>query len=128
MQIIQQMEMLHVWRETMKTDLIGKTYTLDWDNIDKDVLYRRLHEIHQNHTNTRKLVFRQSPSKSGYHIRGYLHGNACIPRLRFELQDDARRLCHDIFNRPDYVHDVLWDRKIVQGKVLKAGDWHEYHE
>jgi len=112
----------------MNLEFKAKTYTLDWDDIDKDVLYRRLHEIRKNHINTRKLVFRQSPTKSGYHIRGYLHGNASIPRLRFQFQDDPRRLLHDLFNRPDNIHDVLWDRKTIQGKVFKAGQWEEYHE
>ena len=110
----------------MNPNFMAKTFTLDWDNISLDEVFKRLRAIRSNYTNVRELVYRVSPNKSGYHILGKLWGYSNIPRLRFELGDDPRRLLHDIFNRPDNIHDVLWNRKTIEGKVYKAGKWIRY--
>ena len=116
----------HEGATLVNPEFIAKTYTLDWDNITLDECLYRLHFIRKNHSNTKKLEYRLSPSKTGFHVRARLHGNACIPRLRMEFWDDPRRLLHDIFNRPDNIHDVLWDRKRIKGKIYEAGEWITY--
>ena len=112
----------------MNLEYRDRYLTLDWDDIDRDACIHRMQAILEDYSNVKELLFRQSPSKSGWHIRVILHANTNVPLMRFKLQDDPRRLLHDIFNRADYVHDVLWDRKTIQGKTFNASEWERYHE
>jgi len=103
----------------MNVDTRGKYLTLDWDNISIDEAFKRVGRICVNYTNVRKLVLSRSPIK-GFHVRVYLHGDTNIAMMRRELEDDGVRLANDISNRPDYLHDILWSAKTVNGVRFKA--------
>lgn len=98
----------------MNTSYMAKYFTLDWDNISIDEAKRRCDFILKNYTNVQELVLSLSPTK-GFHVRCYCYGLTCVAKMRNELKDDGRRLVHDILNRPDNIHDVLWSRKTVCG-------------
>lgn len=104
----------------------GKYLTLDWDDTTYEECMDRLEKLHLYHSDIKKLVYRQSAGKRGYHVQCWFNCNVSIPLMRFKLQDDPRRLLHDIFNRPDYIHGILWRRKTIEGEVYEAGPWLEY--
>lgn len=103
----------------MKPDFKSKYLTLDWDDIDIDEAYDRCNYIFNNYANVQKLVLSQSPL-SGFHCRISLYGASCVADLRREWKDDGLRLVHDLLNRPDHIHDILWSRKTVQGLVWES--------
>lgn len=85
--------------------------SLDWDNINlQDALVRFLGII--DSPNTKSAVLSRSARK-GYNCRINTLFPVLVAKYRFNLGDDPRRLLHDLFNRPDHVHDILWNRKTV---------------
>lgn len=111
----------------MNTDFKGKYFTLDWDNISIDEAKRRCDFILKNYTNIQKLVLSLSPTK-GFHVRCYCYGNTVIAKMRRELKDDGRRLVHDLLNRPDNIHDILWSRKTISGIVWEEKELRVYEK
>lgn len=105
----------------MNIELKAKHFTLDWDNISIEEAYRRCQYILDNYANVRELLLSLSPTK-GFHVRVHLYGASYVARMRNEMKDDGNRLIHDILNRPDNIHDVLWSRKTIQGIP-----WEERH-
>lgn len=103
----------------MRLDQKGKFITLDWDNISIVEARRRTNFILDNYANVRKLVLSLSPTK-GYHVRLYCYSDTLILPMRKALKDDGRRIIHDIFNRSDNIHDILWIRK-----TDSRGTWEE---
>jgi hypothetical protein len=98
----------------MSPDYKAKYLTLDWDNISIDEAYARVKYICSNYANVRKLVLSLSPTK-GFHVRISLYSNTNVALMRRALKDDGNRLIHDILNRPDNIHDILWSGKTVSG-------------
>ena len=100
----------------MNVDTRGRYLTLDWDNISIDEAYRRVRYICKNYANVSQLVLSLSPTK-GFHVRLSMHSDTNIAAMRRELKDDGNRLVHDLLNRPNHIHDILWSRKTVSGIV-----------
>ena len=96
-----------------------KYITLDWDNIGIDEEKKRIDLICKEHPNFTRLVLSFSPTK-GWHCRvnfNYFVHNAS---LRRRYKDDGRRLVNDLLNRDNHAHNILWTRKVIQGKVYKS--------
>lgn len=104
----------------MNLDKKAKYLTLDWDAISYNEALKRVYYI-KKQTNVRKIELSLSPT-NGFHVRVSLYGNSNILLLRRAWKDDGRRIIHDIFNRPDNLHDILWSRKTIDGIV-----WEEKH-
>ena len=88
--------------------------TLDWDNISLAEAQKRCQWILDNYSDISKLMLSLSPTK-GFHVRLHFDYPHLIARVRRSLKDDGNRLLHDLLNRPDYVHDILWNRKVING-------------
>jgi len=97
----------------------SKFITLDWDNISIHEANRRIQYIYDNYTDIQKLVCCFSPLK-GFHVRITFKYPHLVVKIRKELKDDGNRLINDILNRPDYIHDILWNRKSYANQV-----WYE---
>lgn len=102
----------------MNLKTTSRKITLDWDNIKLDEAVHRYNEIIDS-PNCQGAILSRSPTK-GFHCRVWFFHPVRIARCRFNLNDDPRRLLHDLFNRSDNVHDILWDRKSIGGIIYKA--------
>ncbi len=92
--------------------------TLDWDNINLHEAFSRFRKILDS-PNTKKAKLLRSATK-GFHCRVEFFFPVRIAKCRFELNDDPRRLLHDLFNRDNRIHDILWSRKSIAGIIYKA--------
>lgn len=106
----------------MRLNFTADRYTLDWDNCSYLELRQRLYYVLNDET-TAALKFRKSCRKKGYHVLVYTNIKVVVAKMRRKYWDDKKRLLHDILNRPDYIHDVLWTQKRIKGKLYKAGRW-----
>ena len=102
----------------MKIDYTSNYVTLDWDKISLQEALVRFININES-PNTRRATLSLSPRK-GFHVRVWLHHPVIVAKYRFNFGDDPRRLLHDLFNRPDHIHDILWARKTIAGIPFKA--------
>ena len=90
----------------------AKYFTLDWDNISLDEAHRRVSFILDNYANVHKIVLLLSPIK-GFHVKCYCYSDTNVADIRNELKDDGNRLIHDLMNRPEHIHDILWTKKVI---------------
>jgi len=93
---------------------ISRFITLDWDNIKIGEAEARTKSLYENHPNIKRIRLHESPTK-GYHCRIEFRYPVRIASARLALGDDCRRLCHDILNRPENIHDILWSYKVIKG-------------
>lgn len=89
--------------------------TLDWDNIGIGEAEARVKSLWINHPNIQKIRLHQSSRGNGFHCRIMFKFPVRIASARLALGDDCRRLCHDLLNRPNHIHDILWDYKVIKG-------------
>ena len=108
----------------MKIDYTAKYITLDWDNINLHQAVSQYNAILES-PNVKRAKLSRSPRK-GWHCRVWFSYPVLVAKCRFELGDDPRRLLHDLFNRPDHIHDILWARKVVAGTIYTAQTIMEY--
>jgi len=111
----------------MKLDYKNTRYTLDYDCCTYKQLLSRIFYILLDRT-TKRLRYRRSARKKGYHVEVQTIQPVLVLRKRKKFRDDPKRLIHDIMNRPDHIHDVLWTRKTINGKVYNAGKWSKWIE
>lgn len=102
----------------MNLETTGTKLTLDWDNINLYEAVLRFDEILDS-PNCKRAILYRSPTK-GFHCRVWFLYPVRVAICRFQLNDDPRRLLHDLFNRSDIVHDILWSRKSIRGIIYKA--------
>jgi len=102
----------------MKIDKKSKFITLDWDNINLHQAMSQYNAILDS-PNVKKVKLSKSSTK-GYHCSVEFYFPVIIALSRFNLGDDPRRILHDLFNRPDHIHDILWTRKIIGGIVHES--------
>lgn len=111
---------MHFTREAsiMKIDHTSNHVTLDWDNINLHQAISQYNAILES-PNVSKATLSKS-SRKGYHVRVWFLHPVRVANYRFALGDDPRRLLHDLFNRPNNIHDVLWSRKTIAGVIYKS--------
>ena len=109
----------------MKLDYKSTRYTLDYDNTTYKRLLAKIFYILLD-KNTKCLRFRKSPRKNGFHVEVKTKILVHVLKKRRKFRDDGRRIIHDILNRPDHIHDVLWCQKRIKGKLYKAGKWSKW--
>lgn len=109
----------------MSPDYKAKYFTLDWDNISIDEAYSRFKRICQS-INVSDAYLSLSATK-GFHVRVHTHGLVTVADMRDYWKDDGRRLVHDILNKPDNIHDVLFTRKTVDSVTWEASPLTEWH-
>lgn len=92
--------------------------SLDWDNINLHQAVSQYNAILES-PNVKRAKLARSARK-GFHCSVWFHYPVIVAKSRFELGDDPRRILHDLFNRPDHIHDVLWTRKTIGGNSYKT--------
>jgi len=102
----------------MKIDQTSRFITLDWDNISIHEALWQYREICE-HENTKSAKLSRSATK-GFHCRITLNFPVLIAQYRFRHWDDPVRILKDLFNSNNYVHDILWTRKIIKKKVFRS--------
>lgn len=100
--------------------------TLDWDNCTIKEAEARAKALWDNHPNIERLRLHQSASGNGCHLRIKFRYPVRIASARLALGDDCRRLCHDLLNRPDHIHDILWSAKIIKGTKFATKELLDY--
>jgi len=109
-------------------------FKLDWDNITRPTMDCMLNDLISQYR-FRRVLWRYSSSKSGFHIqlelstsRPQLNGAMELPDLttRLKMHDDPLRVYMDA-QRPYWRRQLLWNVKTTaeEGR-LQAGKWHRW--
>lgn len=111
----------------MKLDYKNTRYTLDFDNTTYKELLAKIFAVSID-KDTLRLKYRRSCRRNGYHVVVETKVPVLVLPKRKKFGDDRKRMMHDILNRPDHIHDVLWSRKTINGRVYRAGKWSAWLE
>ena len=95
---------------------------LDWDGIAFSLAKQRLNKIKKMKPVKGYQIF-ESPRGDGYHV--YISLKKPVSekdsyKLRQFWKDDGNRIIMDVLYRPRHVpHDILFNKKLYMGQVLK---------
>ena len=92
--------------------------SLDWDYVRFRTAMRRMYQI-STMPYVENVVLMQSATK-GYHCLIDFDRPVHIALVRFDLDDDPRRLLHDLLDKPRDIDTLSWDHKWKYGRLWEA--------